>query len=130
MIIESDESDEEPMLDLLASPEQSMTVNEDPLETPDHESNPPCSFCGNFATSHKCRKCRAACCNLCNTEHVEELGDIVCPDCQALPEQLEKVELQLKKRGRPRKQITTGAILIPLAKQNKGRPRKLKNTVD
>ena len=130
MIIESDESDEEPMLDLLASPEQSMTVNEDPLETPDHESNPPCSFCGNFATSHKCRKCRAACCNICNTEHVEELGDIVCPYCQTPPEQFEKVELQLKKRGRPRKQITTGAILIPLAKQNKGRPRKLKNTVE
>ena len=41
----------------------------------------PCYFCGKFETGHYCKSCRKLCCNLCNTIHVEDLADIICPEC-------------------------------------------------
>jgi thymidylate kinase len=99
---------------ILSNSEQSMSVAED--------TKPPCSFCGKFETSHKCRECKAPCCNICNTfGDVEEVSDIVCPDCRKSVSE----EPVPKKRGRPRKKVNTGAILIPLTKRGRGRPPKV-----
>ena len=148
MIIESDdESDSEPnstVLDLLSNSSQVMIeeslVNED-VSSRDNESGSngdnesvntenlmenvsrSCSSCSKINTWHKCKICQEACCNLCNTVlAVEEMGDIVCPGCEATSSQFK--ESRTKKRGRPRTKVSTGSILIPLVKKKRGRPAK------
>jgi hypothetical protein len=114
----------------LANPEQVFLVPEDNLEGidvayPDNTSEP-CSFCADRVTGHKCKFCRVSCCNLCNTAVVDEITDIVCPNCHL--EELNHEETlprtQKRGRGRPSKKVSTGQILIPLAKRGRGRPRK------
>ena len=147
MIIESDESDDDlasvqslqnnpvsdsdsdddlkhEVLDILNNPEQSMEVD-DGVEV---FSRPPCSVCGKFETGHRCKHCSAPCCNMCNTiEDVEELSDIVCPVCDKELKVNDDRESTSKPRGRgrPRKSLASGTILIPLEKKRRGRPRKV-----
>ena len=122
MIIESDESDnEDELIDLLTSSEQGMVVQDDISTSSKHLSNSLCLFCRNFETSHKCRTCRAACCNLCNTIEVEDLGDIVCPNCNHSDD--DKASTEVKKRGRPSKK-KPDATFPSLSKKGRGRPRK------
>ena len=132
MIIESDQSEDEAedIFDLLANPEQVFLVPEDNLEGIDvaypGNTSEPCSFCADRVTGHKCKFCRVSCCNLCNTAVVDEITDIVCPNCHL--EELNHEETlprtQKRGRGRPSKKVSTGQILIPLAKKGRGRPRK------
>ena len=120
MIIESDESDGEEVPKPLVSSEQSMTVDDAVLseECASIVPSPPCSFCGKFQTSHKCRVCASPCCNFCNQEEVEELTDIVCPNCKETSE--DEIIVLPKKRGRPR----DNPQLSPLKSRGKGRPSK------
>ena len=148
MIIESDdESDSEPnstVLDLLSNPSQVMieeSLDNEDVSSRDNESGSngdnesvntenlmenvsrSCSSCSKINTWHKCKICQEACCNLCNTVlAVEEMGDIVCPGCEATSSQFK--ESRTKKRGRPRTKVSTGSILIPLVKKKRGRPAK------
>ena len=94
-----------------------------------HNITAPCSFCAKFETGHQCKFCHLPCCNLCNTMDVDELTDIVCPNCpqeNSMSDNDEPVEKTEKKgRGRPRKKVLSGTILIPLcAKKKRGRPSK------
>ena len=88
----------------------------------------PCTFCGQFETGHKCRVCFKRCCNFCNSvEMVEDMSEIVCPDCS---QKKETKGVGVKRgRGRPPTSVKTGQILIPLHKKGKGRPRKEPNPV-
>ena len=139
MIIESDESDDDllsvqslqknplsdsgsddnighEVLDLLYSPEQSMHV----VDGAEELSRPPCSVCGKFETGHRCKNCSAPCCNMCNTvENVEELSDIVCPVCDKNMKVNKDSECVSRPRGRPRKSLASGTILIPLEKKKR-----------
>ena len=57
---------------------------------------------------------------------VDEITDIVCPNCSAgetIVEEIDEVVAE-KKRGRPKKRVVTGSVLIPLFKKGRGRPRK------
>ena len=95
-------------------------------------------MCGKFETGHKCRLCKELCCNFCNTTSVEEMTDIVCPKCsievqdEFLPEDDPNVtgSVGIRGKGRPRKVIPSGQILIPLVKKKRGRPSKPKEVVD
>ena len=114
------------VLDILYNPEQSMEVD-DGVKDP---SRPPCSVCDKFETGHRCKhcSCSAPCCNMCNTiEDVEELSDIVCPVCDKELKGNDDRESTSKPRGRgrPRKSLASGTILIPLEKKKRGRPRKV-----
>ena len=139
LIIESDESDDEPPIDafdLLQNPEQTMTVAEETFTCSEvsssRNSKASCSICGNFETGHKCKSCHAACCNLCNASVVEEetdLPEIICPNCQEHSKEPEP-ESKPRKRGRPRKKVDSGAILIPLVKRGRGRPPKAKHNIE
>ena len=40
-----------------------------------------CGFCKLCETGHVCKECATLCCNLCNTLQVDELTDIMCPNC-------------------------------------------------
>lgn len=88
------------------------------------EGKGPCSFCVKVSeTGHTCKVCSKRCCNLCNkVEVVEELSDILCPDCFKSDEDDDKVNKRM--RGRGRSVVKTGKILIPLQRKGRGRPRK------
>lgn len=149
MIIESDEDSASEadiaVLDLLSNPNQQLMVSEGSSENED-DSNSDfnddnneieagscviktsfCSFCAQIDTSHKCKVCAEACCNLCNTvTEVDEITDVVCPRCKPGGSKEESSELKTRKRGRPLKNVRTGSILIPLVKKKRGRPAKLR----
>ena len=142
MIIESDDSEVDDVIAMLSSPEQSMVtpvlgLDESEFDNfekdSDHyqqsTSNPSCSFCGKFETGHKCKLCHLPCCNICNTIDVDELADIVCPNCPQNHKVFEnyepfKEESEKRGRGRPRKKVSTGATLMTLVKKRRGRPSK------
>jgi hypothetical protein len=94
-----------------------------PVKSQASDDTGPCTFCEQFETGHKCRVCLKRCCNFCNSvETVEELSDIVCPDCF---QKKETKEVDVKRgRGRPSRTVETGQILIPLHRKGRGRPRK------
>lgn len=131
MIIESDQSENEAedIFDILANPEQVLQVQEENLEDADDayqdNTSETCFFCADRETGHKCRSCRVSCCNLCNTAVVDEITDIVCPNChlKELNHEEPLPKAQKRGRGKPRKKVSTGQILIPLAKKGRGRPR-------
>ena len=87
------------------------------------EEKGPCSFCVEVSeTGHKCKVCLKKCCNLCNkVEIVEELSDIICPECFNMGEDDEIVNKRRRGRGRPA--VKTGEVLIPLQRKGRGRPR-------
>ena len=88
----------------------------------------PCAYCTEILeTGHKCRICLNRCCNLCNRlPLVEELSDIICPECfenQKIAEhENEKVAVNSQVRLFPlfqeRKEL--GSL-----KRLRGRPRKV-----
>ena len=49
-----------------------------------------CNFCSKFETGHKCKRCSLPCCNLCNRISVDELSDIICPNCSIPVELLDE----------------------------------------
>ena len=150
LIIESDsdQSEEESLVEILSNPEQNMTSSVETHEGLQSEfdagdiegvsadysmkddapstsrSKSPCFFCGKFETGHDCKFCHLSCCNFCNTMEVDEITDIVCPNCFVDESNLDESEMDdretvvLKnKRGRPRKTVPAGSILIPLLKK-------------
>ena len=146
MVIESDDSDsfdevsgsKDPdisgFLDIISNPNQTMSVTEGFINTeePDMDSaNDPCFFCDRFRTSHKCKICKVACCNLCNTEEeVDEITDIVCQNCKESVKSKSTLVSKTRGRGRPKKKVESGTVLISLAKRKRGRPRKEPVTED
>ena len=86
----------------------------------------PCSYCVIILeTGHKCKVCSKRCCNLCNkVPMVEELSDIICPECFENEEDVIKPAVEKRRRGRPQAPVKTGEVLIPLHRKGRGRPRK------
>ena len=75
-------------------------VQHEPVDSQTSDPKGPCTFCGEFETGHKCGVCSKRCCNFCNSvEAVEELSDIVCPDC-CKKKETKEVEVR-RGRGRP-----------------------------
>ena len=117
-------------------------------KSPDYESqessgNGFCDFCGKFKTSHKCRVCSKRCCNFCNKMEVDDLKDILCPLCDTEMsnnnktgqndekiDEGQKVMTGGKGRGRPKKPLDAGHILIPLNKRGRGRPPTVKKVAE
>ena len=148
--LDSDESEEESLVEILSNPEQKMMSNVETMEfdagdiggvsddcslkagTPSTtRSKPSCFFCGKFETGHSCKFCHLSCCNFCNTMEVDEITDIVCPNCSVGETNVDDTEkdgletvVSKNKRGRPKKSVPAGSILIPLVKKSRGRPRK------
>lgn len=103
-----------------------------------------CSGCDKFQTGHKCQQCKGFCCNFCNTATGDDIADVVCPKCSTEVQDeflhgsevislrnTENGERGIRRgRGRPRKIIPSGQILIPLTKKKRGRPCKPKEAVD
>ena len=98
-----------------------------PLEVTS-EVKGPCSFCNIVKeTGHKCKVCSRRCCNLCNkVREVEELADILCPDC--FKNSTDVDDKNKKRRVGGGSVIKPAEILIPSLRDRKGKGRPRKET--
>ena len=98
-------------------------VRSEPVESQPSDLKGPFTFCGQFETGHKCRICSVRCCNFCNSvEIVEDMSEIVCPDCSS---KNETNDFGVKKGGEGQpSSAKTGQIPLPLHRKGRGRPRK------
>ena len=87
-----------------------------------------CNFCFKMETGHKCKSCLLPCCNLCNMVDVENLGDILCPNCNSPVDLLDEFvpEEHFVTEGRVGSSVSasTSQTLIPLKYKKKEQLKK------